>query len=59
MEVEPAMAQQPAVNLGVLWVARLSIYADVGIDRLMPTPRLCRPACGMKENPLFDGLFRR
>ena len=42
-----------------LFLVWLSIYADVGIDGLMPTPRLCRPACGMKENPLFDGLFRR
>jgi transposase len=33
---------------GVLWVEWLSIYADIGIDGLMPTPRLCRHAVGAK-----------
>jgi transposase len=33
---------------GVLWVEWLSIYADIGIDGPMPTPRLCRHAVGAK-----------
>ena len=27
--------------------------------RLMPTPRLCRLVCGLKEKPLLDGPSRR